>query len=127
MIAISAAPHQPPDGTPRSRDARAAPQRERIVGPPTNPFPVEEPAPGTAGPLPPIGGWWAHYPAKSRAGWHVACPRCLAGRVLLAPDPEDASGYLIRPATCTVGCPARDVMRAFAWRERPSAGRSAPR
>jgi hypothetical protein len=24
---------------------------------------------------------------------------------------------MIRPATCTAGCPARDVIRAFAWRE----------
>src|SRR4051812_22419604 len=95
----------------------AAPQHDLHAEAAGHGIPREDPAPGTAHPMPPIGGWWVHRPDRSRMGWHVACPSCLAGRVLLAPDPADASGYLIRPATCTAGCPARDVMRAFGWRE----------
>ena len=99
---------------PRYAHSEAA---ERVEDDPGHGIPREDPAPGTAHLTPPIGGWRCHDPRPCRFGWHIACPHCLTGRVLLAPDPADAFGYLIRPATCTVDCPARDVMRAFAWRE----------
>src|SRR5690242_15363534 len=85
--------------------------------PPPHGIPEEPPAPGLAQRTPPIGGWWCHNPRPSRQGWHIACPCCLAGRVLLAPDPGDTFEYLIRPETCTAGCTTRDVMRWYAVRE----------
>jgi hypothetical protein len=77
-------------------------------------IPREDPAPGTAGPLPPLGGWRFHDPQPSRNGWHIACPCCLEGRVLIAPEADD---YALRPDTCTLWCPPRDVMRWYAVRE----------
>jgi hypothetical protein len=65
----------------------------------------------------PLGSWLWHDPQPSENGWHIACPSCLDGRCLLRPDPDDRSGYLLRPQTCTRDCSPYDVVRWFAVRE----------
>jgi hypothetical protein len=61
--------------------------------------------------VPPLGEWRFCDPRPSPAGWHVACPCCLGGRVLLRPDPRDPWEYEMLPDTCSGGCDPYSVAR----------------
>ena len=84
---------------------------------PPHGIPREPPDPRLRQALPPFGPWVLHDAQPSRAGYHVRCPACLTGRVLLAPDPDDDLEYLFLPGTCSAGCDPYDVMRWWAFRE----------
>jgi hypothetical protein len=79
-------------------------------------IPEGPPAPGRSHRTPPIGEWVLAKPKPSAAGYHIACPACVDGRVLLEPDPADPYGYLLRPDTCSADCDPATVMRWHAVR-----------
>ena len=65
---------------------------------------------------PPINQWVLSDPKPSTFGWHIACPACLDGRVLLGPDPIDPFEYEMLLDSCTAGCSPASVMRWHAYR-----------
>jgi hypothetical protein len=65
---------------------------------------------------PPIGRWVLSNPKPSAHGWHICCPSCVDGRVLLGPDPSNAFEYQMLLDSCTAGCGPASVMRWHAYR-----------
>jgi hypothetical protein len=82
-------------------------------------IPVAEPPPDLwcKAKTPPIDQWVLSDPKPSAFGWHITCPACLNGRVLLGPDPSDPFEYEMLTGSCTAGCRPASVMRWHAYRQ----------
>jgi hypothetical protein len=61
--------------------------------------------------FPPLGGWLWFQPRPSVAGWHISCPSCLEGRVLLRRHRIDCIDYEMQPDTCSNDCDPYSVVR----------------